>query len=356
MLHKADLWHQEGGRIRCDLCSHRCAVSSGVCGICGVRKNEDGVLYSLNYGKLVAAGADPVEKKPFFHFQPGSKSFSIATAGCNFKCLHCQNSRISQLPRAGLRLGSVNHGTDNYGGSRVPGDPTTAEAVVSRAVAEGCKSIAYTYTEPTIFFEYARDCAELARRAGLKNIFVTNGYMTEECLGAMAVAGGGLWLDAANVDIKSFSDDFYRRVCSARLAPVLETVERMLEAGVWVEVTTLIIPGYNDSEEELRELAGWIKKTDPRMPWHISAFFPTYKLTDAPPTPAATIERAREIGLAEGLRYVYTGNLRGDAGESTYCYNCKELIIKRRGFEVLENLIKEGKCPFCNKDIDGMEL
>jgi pyruvate formate lyase activating enzyme len=352
MLRKAALWHEEGKRIRCDLCSHRCAIADTVCGICGVRQNQGGTLYSLNYGKLVAAGNDPIEKKPFFHFQPGSKSFSIATAGCNFKCLHCQNYQISQLPR----LGSVNHGKDKIVGRELPGQYTEPEAIVRRALEEGCKSIAYTYTEPTIFFEYARDCAELAARSGLKNIFVTNGYMTQECVQAMENDSGGLWLDAANVDIKSFSDDFYRKVCSARLAPVLECVERLLARGVWVEVTTLIIPGYNDSEKELRELAKWISKTNPAMPWHISAFYPTYKLINASPTPAATIERARVIGLEEGLRYVYSGNLPGDLGESTYCYECGELLIDRIGFEIRKNLIKDSECPYCKIHIDGVEL
>ncbi len=355
-MHKADLWHQEGSRVRCDLCSHRCGIADGVCGICGVRKNQGGVLYSLNYGELVAAGADPVEKKPLYHFQPGSKSFSVATVGCNFKCLHCQNSRISQVGGRASQLGSVNHGLDESAAGSVLGTYTTPEEVVGRAVASGCKSIAYTYTEPTIFYEYARDCAELAAAEGLKNIYITNGYMTEECLEQMKNESGKVWIDGANVDIKSFSDDFYRRVCSARLAPVLETVERMVEADVWVEITTLVIPGYNDSEEELRQLAAWIKKTNPAIPWHLSAFFPTYKLLDAPPTPAMTIERARQIGLEEGLRYVYSGNLRGDSGESTYCYNCKELIIKRKGYEIFENQIKDNKCPFCSAVIDGVEL
>ncbi|MEE9614180.1 MAG: AmmeMemoRadiSam system radical SAM enzyme [Thermodesulfobacteriota bacterium] len=337
-MREAELWKGIGNKkVECRLCCHRCKINDGKRGICGVRENRGGKLWSLNYGLLIARNIDPIEKKPFFHFQPGSTSYSIATAGCNFRCLHCQNYEISQMPREG--------------GKVVTGMAATPEEVVSDAESGGSAGISYTYTEPTIFFEFARDCARLAKERGLKNNFVTNGFMTSECLGEMR----GL-LDAANVDVKSFSDDFYKKVCGARLAPVLETVERMKAVGIWVEVTTLIIPTLNDTDDELRKVAKWLYQTDPSIPWHISAFYPTYKLTDLPRTPVSTINRAREIGLAEGLKYVYSGNVPGDPGESTYCYFCKELLIERVGFTVRKNLIKDSKCPHCSVEIDGVEM
>lgn len=334
-MHEARLWRKaKDNRVECYLCSFHCNIADGKLGICGVRENHGGILYSLNYGKLVAQNIDPVEKKPLFHFQPGSYSYSISTVGCNFRCLHCQNYEISQMPRDRKAVAGI----------EVP-----CESVVKDALGSGCKSISYTYTEPTIFFEYAKDCSELARKENLKNIFVTNGYMTKECLDELK----GL-LDAANVDIKGFREDFYKKVCGAKLGPVLESIEYMLMLKIWVEVTTLVIPGHNDSEEELRDIARWICKTDKKMPWHISAFYPAYKMRDVPPTPRSIIDRAREIGISEGLRYVYTGNVPGDAGESTYCYNCKKLLVKRFGFDVRANYIKDSKCPYCDSLIDGV--
>lgn len=325
-----------GGYVDCFLCEFRCHIADGKRGVCGVRENMGGALYTLIYGRLIAEHIDPIEKKPFFHFQPGSTSYSIATVGCNFRCLHCQNSEISQMPREQ---------------KRILGEEVSAEEVVSEAVETGCSSISYTYTEPTIFFEYAYDAAVLAREKGLKNAFVTNGYMTPECLDEMK----GL-LDAANVDVKSFSEQFYKKVCGATLAPVLKAVELMRSLGIWVEITTLVIPGMNDNDDELRSIAKWIAATDKTMPWHISAFHPAYKLQDVPPTPRETIERAREIGLAEGLRYVYTGNIPGEKGESTFCHKCGKLLIERYGFAVKKNNIKDSACPFCGTFIDGVEL
>ena len=234
---------------------------------------------------------------------------------------------------------------------RILGEEVSAEDVVSEAVETGCSSISYTYTEPTIFFEFAYDTALLAREKGLKNVFVTNGYMTPECLDEMR----GL-LDAANVDIKSFSETFYKKVCGATLAPVLKSVARMRSLGIWVEITTLVIPGMNDKDDELKAIAKWIAATDRAMPWHISAFHPAYKLHDVPPTPRETIERAREIGLAEGLRYVYTGNIPGEKGESTFCYKCGKLLIERYGFAVKKNDIRDSVCPYCASFIDGVDL
>ncbi len=327
---------REGNGVDCFLCAFHCRIAEGKTGICGVRENQSGTLYTLVYRKLISSCVDPIEKKPFFHFQPGSRSFSVATVGCNFRCLHCQNSEISQMPR------------DHH---QVIGEDVSPEALVEAALRDSSSSIAYTYTEPTIFFEYAYDTAMLAKEQGLKNVFVTNGYMTGECLDELE----GI-LDAANVDLKSFDEGTYKKVCGARLAPVLDSITKMREMGIWVEVTTLIIPTINDSEAELRNIAKWIFKTDKKIPWHISAFFPTYKLLDKPRTPVSIIDRAREIGLEEGLRYVYTGNVPGDKGESTYCYNCKEMIIERYGFQVVENSLKDGKCPKCDVVIDGIEL
>ncbi len=335
---EARLYRQaEGGAVDCYLCEFLCHIKDGKAGVCGVRENAGGVLYTRVYGRLIAEHVDPIEKKPLFHFQPGSNSYSIATVGCNFRCLHCQNAEISQMPREQ---------------KRILGEKVSPEEVVAEAYESGCSSISYTYTEPTIFFEFARDTGALAREKGIKNVFVTNGYMTSQCLDEMK----GI-LDAANVDVKAFTESFYRKVCGAKLAPVLKSVEYMRQLGIWVEITTLVIPTLNDSEDELRNIAKWIYKTDKSMPWHISAFHPAYKLPDIPSTPASTLERAREIGLEEGLRYVYTGNIPGIKGESTFCYNCKTLLIERYGFTIKKNIInEEGKCPRCGAGIDGIEL
>lgn len=335
MKHEARLYSKRpDGSVDCALCAFRCHIADGKRGICSVRENSGGLLNTLVYGSLIAKNIDPVEKKPLFHFLPGSTTYSIATAGCNFRCLHCQNFEISQ----GAREYEV-----------MPGLSATPESVVSAALSAGCASISYTYTEPTIFFEFALDTALEAKQEGLKNIFVTNGYMTGECLSELKGV-----LHAANVDIKSFSDKFYREVCGASLAPVLESIVEMRRLGIWVEVTTLIIPGKNNSTEELREIARWIYKTDKAIPWHISAFYPTYKLLDAPPTSAEDLIRARDIGLAEGLRYVYTGNIPGIRGESTYCFKCGSLLIERLGYSLGEVRIKETKCPDCETVIDGV--
>lgn len=320
----------------CFLCAFHCHIAPSKRGVCGVRENKQGTLYTNVYGRLIAQNIDPIEKKPLFHFQPASRSYSIATVGCNFRCLHCQNADISQMPR------------DK---KTVAGEEVEPEEVVSEALETGCSSISYTYTEPTIFFEYARDVGALAKKKGLKNVFVTNGYMTGECLDELKGT-----VDAANVDIKAFTEGFYKKVCGATLAPVLKSIERMRELDIWVEITTLVIPAMNDSDDELRGIAKWIYDTDRSMPWHISAFHPAYKMMDAPSTPAETLERARNIGLEEGLRYVYTGNIPGLKGESTYCYDCKKLLIERRGFIVMKNLVAENRCPFCGSVIDGVEL
>jgi pyruvate formate lyase activating enzyme len=317
----------DDGAVSCRLCAHYCRVPEGKRGICGVRENRSGTLYSLVYGKAIALNADPIEKKPLFHFLPGTRALSVATAGCNMTCRHCQNADISQSPRETGRIG---------------GQEVSPEDLVAAARRQGCRSIAYTYTEPTIFFEYALDTARRAAEEGIKNVFITNGYMTAEALELLAPV-----LDAANVDLKSFRDEFYRAICGARLQPVLETIRKMPELGIWIEVTTLIIPGHNDSEEELGEIAAFLAGIGPEIPWHVSGFFPTYRLTDAPPTPTATLRKAREIGRAAGLRYVYTGNLPGDDGENTYCHHCQKKIVERTGYRLGEVKIRDGKCAYC---------
>jgi len=317
--------------VRCQLCAHRCTIKPHRVGICGVRRNEEGTLYTLVYAKAVAVHVDPIEKKPLYHFLPGSASFSIATIGCNFRCLFCQNADISQASKGG--------------GWGYPVRDFPPEEVVAGAKRYKCASIAYTYTEPTIFFEYAYDTALLAHQEGIKNIFVTNGYMTEEALEAIEP-----YLDAANVDLKSFNPQFYRRIVGARLEPVLETIERMHEMRVWVEVTTLIIPGQNDGEEELREIARFIAGIDVKMPWHISRFVPHYKMRNIPFTPVETIHRATEIGHEEGLRYVYAGNVPGDPHENSYCPHCGQMVIRRLGYHTHSEL-KGRACPSCGEEL-----
>jgi len=328
----------DDGHVRCMLCSHRCKVKTGKRGLCNVRENREGILYTNVFGKLIASNVDPIEKKPLFHVFPGSLSFSIATVGCNFRCRFCQNADIAQMP--------LEHG------GRVMGDPVSPAEVVRAAVARKCKTIAYTYTEPTVYYEFAYETAKLAKEKGILNVFVSNGYMTAEALEMI-----GPYLDAANVDLKSFDDRFYKDYCGARLEPVKDTLMRMKSKGVFVEVTTLIIPGLNDSREELSSLASFLAEAlGPDTPWHISRFHPTYKLTDRPVTPVETLRQAREIGLKAGLRYVYTGNVPGEEAESTFCHSCGKLLIERLGFSIKAYEIEGGKCPACSTAIAGIGM
>ena len=321
--------------VNCNLCRHRCRkIADFKRGICGVRENRDGTLYSLVYGKAVARSVDPIEKKPLFNFLPGSSAYSVATVGCNFRCDNCQNYDISQLPKV--------RGT-------IVGEEVSPEEIVLAAKLSNCDSIAYTYTEPTIFFEYALDTAKIAHKEGIKNVFVTNGYITPEALQEIAP-----YLDAANIDLKSFSDNFYRRNCGARLEPVLDSIKLHKSLGIWIEITTLIIPTLNDSEMELRKIAEFIKEISEDIPWHITQFHPTYKLIDQTITPVTTLRKARQIGIEAGLRYVYEGNVLGENGENTYCHNCQKMLIHRRGYRILENRIKSSICPYCGTKIDGV--
>jgi pyruvate formate lyase activating enzyme len=325
---------REAKKVQCGLCSHRCLILPGKRGICAVRENRDGILYTLVYDKVIARHIDPIEKKPLFHFLPGSQSFSLATPGCNFHCMHCQNADISQLSR------------DREG--LVPGEEMSPSAIVAAALKTGCKSISYTYTEPTIYFELAYDTARLAVEAGLMNVFVSNGYITPEALQVIKP-----YLHAANIDLKGYTDDFYRKICGARLQPVLDSIKLYHELGIWIEITTLVIPGHNDSHEELKEIAQFIKSVGEDIPWHVSRFHPTYKLTDQPVTPLDTLKRARQIGFDAGLRYVYEGNIPGE-GEDTVCWSCRKTLIKRIGFGVLENYVKGGQCGYCGAKIAGV--
>ena len=318
----------EGNKVRCNLCHHRCVISEGKRGICQVRENRKGVLYSLVYGKVVASNVDPIEKKPLFHFYPGSTAYSIATVGCNFHCLHCQNWEISQVK------------------NKIVGEDIDPDSVVKNAINNSCRSIAYTYTEPTIFYEYAYDIAKIAHGKGLKNLFITNGYISGEALREISS-----YLDAANIDLKSMSDGFYRKVCGAKLQPVLDNIKLYHDLGIWMEVTTLIIPGYNDDPEELKSIAEFIRKIDASIPWHVTGFYPAYKLNDISSTSVETLRKAVEIGRKAGLEYVYQGNI--NEGENTYCPQCGKLLIERDGFSIAVDYIKNEFCPYCGKHIAG---
>lgn len=325
----------EKNLVRCNLCNHHCVIGNGKRGICGVRENRNGVLYSLNYGKIIAYHIDPIEKKPFFHFFPGSDAFSIGTEGCNFSCKHCQNWEISQL---------VKKRKEVYGENFKP------DEIVKTTKTWRCKSIAYTYTEPTIFFEFAYETAKIAKQQGIHNVFVSDGYMSEQTINLM----NGV-IDAINVDIKGFTEEFYRKICSASLEKVLKTVKLLKKTGMWIEITTLLIPTLNDSMEQIKGIIEFVRdEIGKETPLHFTLFYPSYKLTNIPPTPIETAKKAREMALESGLKYVYTGNYPGDEGENTYCYNCKNLLIKRYGFRVEKNLIEKGRCPYCGAKIDGV--
>jgi pyruvate formate lyase activating enzyme len=323
-------------KVKCNLCSHRCVIKDGRRGLCGVRENQAGILHTLVYDKVIARHVDPIEKKPLFHFLPGTLSYSIATVGCNFRCKFCQNADIAQMPG------------DHKG--MIMGDTITPKELVDAAAKANCRSISYTYTEPTVFFELAYDTAKIAHERGMRNVFVTNGYMTGEALEMI-----NPYLDAANVDLKAFTETYYKDLCGARLKHVRETLRRMKDCGIFVEVTTLIVPGLNDDSTELKALAGFIANDlGADTPWHISRFHPTYKLTDRPPTPVKTLSTAREIGMQAGLKYVYTGNVPGNTGENTFCPGCGEIVIERWGFQVGNVRIQDGKCSQCGTGIEGV--
>jgi len=333
LSHKLD-----DGRVACDACNQHCKLHEGEYGICGIRKVEGGELRLLTYGLAAAINVDPVEKKPMFHFLPGSNIFSFGTVGCNFSCKFCQNADISQYPKE--------HNHD------IVGHPLSPEQAVELALEYGCQSIAYTYNEPVVFFEYTYDTAKLAHEAGLKNVYVTSGFETHKAIDTLAP-----YLDGMNIDIKSYSQPFYKEICGASLKPVLDTIEYAYKKGIWVETTTLLIPGLNDSDEEIRSIARFQADLDPSMPWHISGFHPMYKMQDRPRTPASTLRRAYEIGKEEGLKYVYVGNIDDEARESTYCPGCNKIVIDRQGYIgqfVTNHLVDKNACPYCGTKIAGV--
>lgn len=321
-------------RVRCNTCAHGCVIKVGNKGICGVRENQDGKLISLVHSKAIAMHVDPVEKKPLFHFQPGSGTLSVATAGCNMVCPFCQNASISQSP---VETGKI------YGEHFPP------EAVVDSAIKGGCASISYTYTEPAVYWDYAFDTARLAKARGLKNLFVTNGFWSDKSLISMMP-----YMDAANVDLKAFDNQTYKKMLGANLDAVLNCLRVLAESDVWLEVTTLLVPGLNDSEEEIRKIAEFLCDLNPDIPWHVSRFHPTYKMQDRPPTPVTSILNALETGRDVGLKYIYAGNVPGENSESTFCSGCGNRIIERWGFAVRQNRLNEGCCPDCGEPAAGV--
>ncbi len=331
--HRADLWTPaEDGAVDCFLCAHRCHVAPGRTGVCQVRRNDDGTLVTRVWGRVIARHVDPIEKKPLYHFLPGTKAYSVATVGCNFQCGFCQNWQISQFPRTA-------------GGGAMPGEWAEPEEIVAAAKRAGCASLSYTYTEPTIFFEYARDCGTLAREQGLANTFVTNGYATPEAVEAMAG-----WLDAANVDLKAWHDAFYQDLCKARLEPVKETIRAMHDAGLHVEVTTLLVTGQNDTIEDLRGIAEFLAGVSPDLVWHVSRFHPDFEMTDGKATPVETVRLAVEVGRQAGLRYVYAGNVlpgQIDGTGDTVCPSCGEVVIERVGFGARRKNLRGAACGSC---------
>lgn len=335
-MKEASLYEKlEKEMVRCYLCAHHCVIAEGRLGVCQVRKNVDGTLYTLVYGRTISQNVDPVEKKPLYHFYPGSKSFSIATPGCNFRCPWCQNWEISQMPRE-------RH--------LIAGREASPEEIVEAALRTGSRSIAYTYTEPTVFFEYTYDTARLAQEAGIANVYVTNGYMTLEMLDQIHP-----YLDAANVDLKAFRKETYRRYIGAAFQPVLDSLIAMKRLGIWVEVTTLVIPHINDDPAELKDAAQFIAtELGKDTPWHISRFYPGYKMIDHPPTPLTSLQQAQEIGFEDGLHYVYLGNVAGES--NTYCHKCDTLLIRRHGYWIAQNRVQDSHCPECGTTVAGVGM
>jgi len=318
--------------VQCNLCPHNCKIKDQKRGLCGVRENQKGKLISIVYGKACATAVDPIEKKPLFHFLPGTMSYSVATVGCNLTCKFCQNWEISQ---------------GNKPNKPIYGHDLTPKDIVDDAQKNKCESIAYTYTEPTIFYEYAYDTCVLAKKKGIKNIFVSNGFINPGPIDKISKV-----LDGINIDLKGFSEEYYEKICGARLQPILDAIKQYHKNRVWVEVTTLIVPGHNDNEEMLNKIAEFIAKIDKSIPWHISRFYPHYKMQDTPPTDIKIIHKAVEIGKKHGLKYIYAGNVPGDDYESTYCPKCNKKVIERFGFAVQNINIKDNKCKFCDESIN----
>ncbi|MFH1107050.1 MAG: AmmeMemoRadiSam system radical SAM enzyme [Candidatus Micrarchaeota archaeon] len=343
-MHEAKLYKRlPGGKVRCTACAHYCEVSPGHSGACGVRKNLRGKLYLLAYGSPVSVCVDPVEKKPLFHFLPGRRIFSLGTLGCNFGCDFCQNWDISQA----VKLARVKRGT-GFREEDLFTETWPPEKIVNYCQANGIPAVAFTYNEPGILHEWALDTFQLAHKKKIRTVYVSNGFSSKEAVKAIAPH-----LDAVNVDLKSFDDGIYRRVCKSRLQPVLDTIRQYHKLGAWVEVTTLVIPGMNDSSAELRQIAEFIAGVGRDVPWHVTAFRPEYRMADKPPTPLSSLLRARRIGIDAGLRFVYAGNVEHAESESTFCPKCGKILIRRSGFSV-DTLDFNGKCPSCKAPIPGV--
>ena len=337
MLHKAELIRPlKGHVVQCRVCEHHCALQPGEWGRCGVRVNRDGTLYLTVYGEAVAAHIDPIEKKPLFHFLPGTGAFSVGTYGCNFRCQWCQNWQLSQVHQREPRASRA--------------DALTPEEIVGICQDRGIPTIAYTYNEPTVFFEYTYDTAKLAHSHGIKNVYVSNGFMTKDALNILAP-----YLDGINIDLKGFTPDLYKEYIGGRLAPVKRNIAYLAqETEVWVEVTTLVIPDLNDSDAELHTIAAWLADTDPQIPWHVTAFYPTHRLRDRGRTPPSTLQRAYDIGKEAGLAYVYVGNVPDPTRENTYCHDCNTLLIRRMGYSIRTRWDRPGVCPHCGAVITGV--
>ncbi|HBA86120.1 MAG TPA: AmmeMemoRadiSam system radical SAM enzyme [Verrucomicrobia bacterium] len=319
--------------VQCELCPKRCDVAPGESGECRIRVNLDGKLLAVTYGYPCSVHVDPVEKKPVFHFLPGTSTFSLATVGCNLHCLNCQNWEISQ-----------------QNPEDVPASPLPPEDVVRLAQKHGCRSVSYTYTDPVVYYEYTLDCCRRVREGGLKNVLVTAGYINAEPWRELLRE-----VDAARIDLKSMSDAFYRDVCGATLNPVLAALTTARSMVPLVEVIHLVIPTLNDRDEDLTQLCRWIKENlGPDAPLHFSRFFPQYRMHNLPPTPLSTLERAKQIAETEGLRYIYMGNISERESANTYCPSCRNLLIRRSGYRVLENHLREGRCPKCRSEIYGI--
>ena len=340
-MEKAYFFRKEEKGVRCTACRHNCFIKEGMLGICGVKANINNELYSLVYAKPLAVAIDPIEKKPLFHFIPGSKALSIGTFGCNFRCLFCQNYDMSQGVK-GKSLEETRRMIDNYSKQLEP------EQVVDLAIMSNIEVIAYTYNEPLIWLEFVYDVARLAKKENIKNVLVTNGYVEKEPLKQLLP-----YIDAANVDVKAFKQETYIKVIKGKLEPVLNNIVLMNENNVHVETTYLIIPGLNDDPEEIRMFAKWqVKKLGPDAPIHFSRFFPHYKMTKTPPTPVESLIKARNIAMEEGVKYVYIGNVAGHEGENTYCPSCGKLLVRRVGFEIIEwNITENLECRFCGEKI-----
>ncbi|MEW5691958.1 MAG: AmmeMemoRadiSam system radical SAM enzyme [Candidatus Hydrogenedentota bacterium] len=326
---------EKNSEVRCKLCPRECGIINGGRGFCEVRENINGKLYTLVHSRCVSANIDPIEKKPFFHYLPGTKAFSIATAGCNFECKFCQNWQISQFRPEDV--------------SSIYAPPW---ALVNQCITKKVPTISYTYSEPIIFYEYMYDTSKLAREKGIGNVMVSNGFINAEPLKKLCEVLTGI-----KIDFKSFNNEFYREICSSYVYPVLETMKLIKKLKMWLEIVVLILPTKNDKQDEIKEMSKWIlDNLGPDVPVHFSRFHPTYKITNLPPTPVETIERCCEIAKLAGIHYVYMGNVAGHKYESTYCHKCGKVLIKRYGYYVLENNLKGGFCPYCNQKIPGVFL